>query len=152
MSNFLSAGTKAPVISVQDQDGNDVSLADLKGKKVALFLYPQDGTPTCTTEACNLRDNHKALHKAGYTVIGLSPDSPRKHRNFIKKYELPFPLWSDPEHRLIEAFGAWGEKQMFGNKYMGVFRSTFIIDEKGVVEEVIEKVKAKEHAEQIVGS
>lgn len=150
MSNLLTAGTQAPGIVVKDQDGNDVSFEGLKGKKVALFIYPKDGTPTCTVEACNLRDNHEALQKAGYTVIGLSPDSPRKHQNFIKKHELPFSLWSDQEHELIEAFGAWGEKKMYGKTYMGVFRSTFIINEEGVIEEVIAKVKAKEHATQIM--
>jgi peroxiredoxin Q/BCP len=151
MSTLLPVSSEAPAITVKDQDGNDVSFADLKGQKVALFIYPKDGTPTCTNEACNLRDNHVALQNAGYTVIGLSPDSPRKHQNFIKKHELPFSLWSDQEHTLIEAFGAWGEKQMYGKKYMGVFRSTFIIDENGVIAEVIAKVKAKEHAAQILG-
>ena len=151
MSNtLLQEGSPAPTVSVLDQDGNEVSLENLRGKKVAMFIYPKDGTPTCTNEACNLRDNHAALQAAGYTVIGLSPDSPRKHTNFIKKHELPFPLWADQEHELIEAFGAWGEKQMYGKKYMGVFRSTFLIDEAGTISKVIGKVKAKEHADQIL--
>lgn len=151
MSSLLPVGTKAPIVIVQDQHGEDVSVEDLKGSKAVLFIYPKDNTPTCTVEACNLRDNYSALQAAGYTVIGISPDSPRKHVNFINKFELPFPLWADKEHRLIEAFGAWGEKKMYGKTYMGVMRSTFVLNEDGIITEVIDKVKAKEHAAQVLG-
>lgn len=150
-TTFLQAGTMAPDITVQDQDGSDVSLQDFQGKQpVVLFIYPKDGTPTCTVEACNLRDNYSALQDAGYAVIGISPDSVRKHQNFIAKQSLPFPLWADTEHQLIEAFGAWGEKKMYGKTYMGVMRSTFIINKEGEISHVIEKVKAKEHTQQIL--
>ena len=153
MSNqLLQPGTQAPQIAVQDQDGNDVSVKDLAGKKAVIFIYPKDNTPTCTIEACNLRDNYASFQAKGYTVIGLSPDSPRKHTNFINKFDLPYPLWADKDHALIDAFGAWGEKNTFGKAYMGVIRSTFILDENGTIVETIEKVKAKEHTAQILRS
>ena len=128
-----------------------ITLEKLKGKKTVLYFYPQDDTPTCTNEACNLRDNYKLLLKQGYRIFGVSPDSERKHRNFIAKYKLPFDLLSDPELKLIKAFGVWGKKETFGRKYMGVKRTTFIIDENGIIEEIIEKVVSKDHAAQIMG-
>ncbi|MEL6867738.1 MAG: peroxiredoxin, partial [Bacteroidota bacterium] len=115
-----------------------------------LFFYPKDNTPTCTTEVCNLRDNHEALKAKGYALLGVSPDSARKHINFIKKFDLPFPLISDADLALIKAYDVWGPKKMYGKEYDGLYRTTFLIDEKGIIEEVITKVVAKEHAEQIM--
>jgi thioredoxin-dependent peroxiredoxin len=147
----LKAGDKAPDFEVSDQNGKTVKLSDFLGKKVVLYFYPQDNTPTCTVEACNLRDNYSALKAKGYEVLGVSPDSAKKHTNFIKKFSLPFTLLADTDNKIIESYGLWAEKQMFGKKYMGVLRTTFIIDEKGVIERVIDDVKSKEHAEQILG-
>ncbi len=149
--SLLKEGTKAPAFSGQDENGNTISLKDYKGKKLVVFFYPKDNTPTCTNEVCNLRDNYEGLKKAGYELLGVSADSAKKHQNFIKKFDLPFPLIADTEATMIKAFGAWGQKQMFGKKYEGILRSTFVIDEKGKIEKVIEKVKAKEHADQIMG-
>lgn len=147
----LNPGDKAPDFAVSDQHGNTVKLSDYQGKKVVLYFYPQDNTPTCTVEACNLRDNYSALKAKGYEVLGVSPDSAKKHTNFIKKFSLPFTLLADTDNKIIESYGLWAEKQMFGKKYMGVLRTTFIIDEKGVIERIIDDVKSKEHAEQILG-
>jgi thioredoxin-dependent peroxiredoxin len=147
----LKAGDKAPDFEVSDQNGKTVKLSDFQGKKVVLYFYPQDNTPTCTVEACNLRDNYSALKAKGYEVLGVSPDSAKKHTNFIKKFSLPFTLLADTDNKIIESYGLWAEKQMFGKKYMGVLRTTFLIDEKGVIERVIDDVKSKEHAEQILG-
>jgi peroxiredoxin Q/BCP len=147
---MLQPGTKAPDFTVKDQDGNPVSLHDFKGKKVALYFYPKDNTPTCTEQACNLRDNMAKLRKKGVTVLGVSTDSERKHQNFIKKYSLPFPLLADTDHKLVDAYGVWGEKTLFGRKYMGIFRVTFLIDEKGKIAHVISKVDADDHAAQIL--
>jgi thioredoxin-dependent peroxiredoxin len=147
----LKAGDKAPDFEVSDQNGKTVKLSDFLGKKVVLYFYPQDNTPTCTVEACNLRDNYSALKAKGYEVLGVSPDSAKKHTNFIKKFSLPFTLLADTDNKIIESYGLWAEKQMFGKKYMGVLRTTFLIDEKGVIERVIDDVKSKEHAEQILG-
>ncbi len=146
----LAAGDKVPDITINDQDGNPVNLRDLKGKKVVLYFYPKDQTPGCTTQACNLRDNYKLLLKQGYTVYGISTDSEKSHKKFIEKEKLPFPLLSDPDKKMHDAFGTWIEKSMYGRKFMGTSRSTFIIDEKGVIEEVIEKADPKRHAEQIL--
>lgn len=146
----LKVGDRAPEFNIKNQRGEDVQLSDFKGKKVVLYFYPKDNTPTCTEQACNLRDNYKALMNAGYVVLGISPDSVRKHQNFIKKFDLPFDLLADVDKEMVEAYGVWGEKQMFGRKYMGVIRTTFIIDENGVIEEIVDKVKAKEHTEQIL--
>ncbi len=115
-----------------------------------LFFYPKDNTPGCTAEACNLRDNYSILKEKGYELLGVSPDSARKHQNFIKKFELPFPLIADTEQEVLQKYGVWGEKQMFGKKYMGVFRTTFVINEEGVIEKVFTKVKTKAHSEQIL--
>lgn len=146
----LKPGSKAPEFTVNDQDGNAVSLQQFAGKKVALFFYPQDNTPTCTEEACNLRDHYAALKKKGLVVLGISPDSEKKHRNFIAKHSLPFTLLTDPDHTVHELYGTWGEKQMFGRKYMGTLRTTFLIDEKGKIQAIIDKVVAKDHAAQIL--
>lgn len=146
----LKPGSKAPEFTVNNQDGNAVSLQQFAGKKVALFFYPQDNTPTCTEEACNLRDHYAALKKKGLVVLGISPDSEKKHRNFIAKHSLPFTLLTDPDHTVHELYGTWGEKQMFGRKYMGTLRTTFLIDEKGKIQAIIDKVVAKDHAAQIL--
>jgi len=147
----LEAGTKVPSFNTIDQNENEVSDANLKGKKTVLYFYPKDDTPTCTTQACNLRDNYDALLKAGYQVYGVSPDKAAKHQKFIAKYDLPFDLLVDEDHSLAEAFGVWGLKKMYGREYMGINRTTFVIDEEGTITEVIAKVKAKEHSTQILG-
>jgi peroxiredoxin Q/BCP len=148
---FLKVGSKAPDFGVPDQDGNIVKLTDFKGKKVVLYFYPKDATPTCTTEACNLRDNYKALQKAGYEVLGVSTDTAKSHQKFIAKEKLPFSLLADTERKMHDAYGTWIEKSMYGRSYMGTARVTFVIDEKGVIQEVIEKVESKIHASQILG-
>jgi peroxiredoxin Q/BCP len=145
-----AVGKKAPAFSGRDQNGNKVSLADFKGKTLILYFYPQDNTPTCTTQACNLRDNMTLLARKGYTVVGVSPDDEASHLKFSGKFNLGFPLIADPERKIIEKYGVWGEKQMYGKKYMGLIRTTFIIDGNGVVAGVIEKPKAKEHAQEIL--
>ncbi len=147
----LEAGTKVPSFKTIDQNENEVSDANLKGNKTVLYFYPKDDTPTCTTQACNLRDNYDALLKAGYQVYGVSPDKAAKHQKFIAKYDLPFDLLVDEDHSLAEAFGVWGLKKMYGREYMGINRTTFVIDEEGTITEVIAKVKAKEHSTQILG-
>lgn len=147
---MLKAGDKAPDIESVDQDGNPIKLSDFKGKKIVLYFYPKDNTPGCTAESCNLRDNYEALQNQGYVVLGVSGDSPKSHKKFIDKYELPFPLIADEDKSVHQAFGTWGEKKMYGKTYMGTLRTTFIIDADGVIEEVIEKVKTKEHTAQIL--
>lgn len=146
----LKPGDKAPAFSGVNENGEKVSLSDFKGQKLILFFYPKDNTPGCTAEACNLRDNYELLQSKGYALLGVSPDSEKKHQNFISKFDLPFPLLADTEQETLNAYGVWGEKSMYGRKYMGVFRTTFVIDEKGVIEKVFTKVKTKEHAEQIL--
>ena len=148
----LKAGDKAPNFKAKDENGNPVSLSDFKGKKLVLYFYPADNTPTCTVEACNLRDNYGALRKVGYELLGVSPDSAKKHQNFIKKHSLPFPLLVDEDHAIIKAYGVWGPKLLFGREYDGLLRTTFIINEKGVIERVIDKVESKRHTEQILES
>lgn len=147
---MLKTGEKAPDFESVDQDGNTIKLSDYKGKKVVLYFYPKDNTPGCTAESCNLRDNYEELQKQGYVVLGVSGDSAKSHRKFIDKYELPFPLVADEDKSVHEAFGTWGEKKMYGKTYMGTLRTTFVINEEGVIEEVIEKVKTKDHTSQIL--
>lgn len=146
----LKAGDKAPDFKVNDQDGNQVSLSDFKGKKVVMYFYPRDNTPGCTAESCNLRDNYEALQNAGYEVLGVSTDSEKSHQKFIAKQNLPFTLLADTEKEVHEKYGTWVEKSMYGRKYMGTARTTFLIDEAGKIEEVIEKVKTKDHTAQIL--
>lgn len=146
----LKVGDIAPDFTVKDQDGNQITLSKLKGKKVVLYFYPKDNTPGCTAEACNLRDNYQALLKAGYTVLGVSKDDEKSHKKFIDKFDLPFPLLADTELDIHEKYGTWVEKSMYGRKYMGTARVTFIIDENGKIEEIIEKVKTSDHTAQIL--
>jgi len=145
----LKEGQKAPDFEGIDQDNNKFKLSDFAGKKVILYFYPKDNTPGCTAEACNLRDNYDDLLKKGYKVIGVSPDSEKSHKNFAVKYSLPFPILADPEKKILNLYGAWGEKIMYGKPVTGVLRTTFIIDEKGVIEKIISKVDTKQHTEQI---
>jgi len=146
----LIAGDKAPQFSGINQDGKTIGLDDFKGKKLILYFYPKDNTPGCTAESCNLSENYEMWIDKGFEVIGVSPDSEKSHQKFIEKYGLKFNLIADTNHEILEAFGAWGEKNMYGKKYMGVLRSTFIIDESGVIEAVFEKVDTKNHTEQII--
>lgn len=146
----LSAGDKAPEFSAKDQNGKTVSLKDFKGKKVVLYFYPKDFTPGCTTEACNLRDNYADLKDAGMEVIGVSPDEVESHKKFEEKHELPFILLADPNKKIIEKYGVWGEKNMYGKKSMGLFRTTFLIDEKGVIYKIFKKPKTAIHSEEIL--
>ena len=146
-----AVGEKAPAFKEKDQDGNWVKLSDFKGTKLVLYFYPKDSTPTCTTQACNLRDNYEQLLAKGYKVLGVSVDDEKSHRKFIAKHNLPFPLLADTEHRMVNDYGVWGEKKMYGHTFMGVFRTTFVIDGKGRITEVITKVKSKDHAAQIDG-
>lgn len=146
----LAVGTPAPMFAAKDENGNIVRLSDLKGKKVVLYFYPKDMTPGCTAEACSLRDNYKALLKAGYEVLGVSTDDERSHQKFIAKEKLPFRLLADTDRTLHEAYGTWVKKSMYGREYMGTARVTYVIDERGVIAEVIEKVDTKNHAAQIL--
>ncbi len=146
----LKQGDKAPEILGVDQAGNEIRLSDFAGRKLVLYFYPKDSTPGCTAEACSLRDHYTELQSAGYAVVGVSKDSETSHRKFIEKQALPFPLIADTDITLNEAFGVWREKKMAGRTYMGTVRTTFIIDEQGMIEEVIEKVDTKNHADQIL--
>ncbi len=146
----ITEGQKAPAFKSKDQDGNPVSLSDHLGKKVVLYFYPEDDTPTCTIQACNLRDNYALLKKQGFVVLGVSPDEEKKHKKFEAKYNLPFTLVSDPGHTIIDKYGVWGEKQLYGRNYMGLHRTTFLIDEKGIVKKIFLKPKNKQHAEEII--
>lgn len=149
---MIQVGDKAPQVLGIDQNGQEIQLSQYAGRKVVLYFYPKDSTPGCTAQACNLRDNYEALRQAGYEVIGVSVDSTQSHLKFIEKNQLPFPLISDTEKTPVEQFGVWGEKSMCGRKYMGTFRTTFLLNEEGVVERIItpKEVKTKEHAAQIL--
>jgi len=146
----VTEGSKAPAFKGKDQNGNTVSLSDLKGKKVVLYFYPEDDTPTCTVQACNLRDNFGLLKKEGIVVLGVSPDEEKKHKKFEAKYDLPFTLIADPDHTIIDKYGVWGEKQLYGRHYMGLHRTTFLIDEKGIVKKIFLKPRSKQHTEEIL--
>jgi thioredoxin-dependent peroxiredoxin len=146
----LQVGDTAPDFKVNDQDGNPIKLSSLKGKKVVLYFYPKDMTPGCTTQACNLRDNYKLLQKQGYEVLGVSTDNEKSHRKFADKEKLPFPLLADIDKVVHDKYGTWGEKSMYGRKYMGTLRTTFVIDEKGKITEIISKVDTKAHTTQIL--
>ena len=146
----LKAGDKAPDFSIPNQDGDLVSLSDFKGKKLVLFIYPKASTPGCTAEACNLRDNVSRFRESGYEILGASADSQKRQSNFKEKFELPYDLLADENHELLNAYKVWGPKKFMGKEYDGIHRTTFVIDENGVIENVISKVKTKEHTDQIL--
>lgn len=148
----LNIGDKVPEILGINQDGIEVKASDFAGQKLVLYFYPKDNTPGCTAEACSFRDSFGALRKAGYQIVGVSVDNEKSHKKFIEKQQLPFPLIADTDKKLVEAFGVWGEKTLAGRKYMGTFRTTFLINESGLIEKIIgpKEVKTKEHAEQIL--
>lgn len=146
----LKEGSKAPTFKGKDQNGNIISLADYKGKRVILYFYPEDDTPTCTIQACNLRDNFSIINNSGYTVLGVSPDTEKSHKKFEQKYALPFSLIADPHHYIIDKYGVWGEKQLYGRNYMGLHRTTFLIDEKGIIRKIFSRPKNKQHAQEIL--
>lgn len=146
----LQTGDPAPEILAKDQSGNEVKLSDFKGKKVILYFYPKDNTPGCTAQACNLRDNYDALLNKGFVVLGVSVDDEKSHQKFIKKFDLPFPLLADTDHAIVEAYGVWVEKSMYGRTYMGTARTTFVIDENGIISEIIQKVDTNNHTDQIL--
>ncbi len=146
----LEKGVVAPDFNGIDQDGRNIQLSDFKGSKLILYFYPKDNTPGCTAEACDLRDNYKMWLTKGYKILGISPDSQQSHQKFIAKYNLPFPLIADEDKTIIKAYGAWGLKKLYGREYEGLLRTTFVIDEKGLIEEVFAKVKTKDHTNQIL--
>ncbi len=148
---MLEIGNRMPDFSAADQNGNIVKSADLIGKKTVVYFYPKANTPGCTAEACSLRDNYEWFLALGYNVIGISKDSVKAQKNFSDKYALPFPLLADTDALIIKAFGAWGEKKLYGKTYEGILRKTFIFNENGILEEIIDKVNTKNHAEQILG-
>ena len=147
--DVLKEGDKAPEFIGVNQDGNSISLNDFKGKKVILYFYPKDNTPGCTAESCNLNENYSDLTAKGFEVIGVSPDSPASHLKFIAKYDLKFNLIADTDNKILELYNAWGLKKMYGKEYMGVLRTTYIINEEGIIERIIKKVKTKDHTNQI---
>jgi len=147
---MLTKGKKAPAFSAPNQDGEIVSLKDYLGKKVAIYFYPKDDTPGCTEQACNIRDNMSGLKKIGIEIIGISVDDVKKHKKFEQKYELPFKLIADEDKKIVEKYQVWGEKKMYGRVYMGIFRTTYLINEKGEIVHVIEKVDTKNHTAQIL--
>ena len=147
---MLKIGDKMPDFEVVDQDGNQIGSKDLLGKKTVIYFYPKDNTSGCTAEACSIRDSYEALLAKGYNVVGVSKDSVASHKKFIEKYELPFTLLSDTSTQMLQAFGAWGEKKMYGKTVLGTIRRTFIFDEEGILERIIEKVDTKNHADQIL--
>ncbi len=147
---MLKIGDEAPQFTAQSDGGKTIKLKDFRGKKVVLYFYPKDNTPGCTQEACDFRDAAKPLAKKGTVVLGVSPDSVKSHDKFKQKFHLPFPLLSDEDHQIAEAYGAWQEKSMYGKKYMGIARSTFVIDEKGKIEQIYDKVKVKGHVAELL--
>ncbi|GAA3948845.1 thioredoxin-dependent thiol peroxidase [Chitinophaga oryziterrae] len=146
----LKEGDKAPVFKGKDQSGKDVTLTSLKGRKVILYFYPKDMTPGCTAQACNLRDNYDALLKKGYAVVGVSVDGEKSHQKFAEKYDLPFPLLADDNKEIVTQYGVFGEKQMMGKTYNGVYRTTFLINENGIIDKIIKKPDTKNHTEEIL--
>jgi peroxiredoxin Q/BCP len=150
MAITLKEGDKAPAFTGTDQDGKKISLSDFRGKKLVLYFYPEDDTPTCTIQACNLRDHYSRLKKYGFVVVGVSPDDAEKHKKFEKKFGLPFPLIADTSRVILEKYGVWDRKQMFGHTYMGVLRTSFVIDEKGIIRKIFLRPRNKAHAEEIL--
>jgi thioredoxin-dependent peroxiredoxin len=150
MATHLKVSDKAPFFTGQDQNGDLVSLKEFRGRKLVLFFYPEDDTPACTIEACNLRDNYQLLRNNGFEVIGISPDNSSSHKKFEKKYSLPFALVADENRKIINRYGVWGEKQLYGRRYMGLNRTTFVIDEKGIIRHIFLKPRNRMHAEEII--
>jgi peroxiredoxin Q/BCP len=150
MATFLKQGDKAPAFTGKDQHGNKIALSDYKGRKLVLYFYPADDTPGCTTQACNLRDHYALLQQHQLEIIGVSPDSKEMHQHFIKKYNLPFPLIEDPKLSIINKYGVWGEKNLYGHKFTGVHRTTFLINESGRIEKIFLRPKNKAHSEEII--
>ena len=148
----IQIGQAAPHFSASNQNGKALSLEDFKGKKLVLYFYPKDDTPGCTAEACSLRDHYQTFLAQGYAILGVSPDNETKHQKFIAKYELPFDLLADTDHAVAVAYGVWVEKSMYGRQYMGIARTTFVIDENGQIADIIQKVNTKEHGPQLLGS
>ena len=148
---MLKIGDKAPDFSGIDHDGNPITLSDFKGSKLVLYFYPKDNTPGCTAEACDLRDNYNKFLKNGYKIVGISKGSEKSHRSFIEKFSLPFPLIADTSTEIIQKYDSWGEKKFMGKQFMGILRKTFVIDENGIIIDIIEKVNTKEHSKQILG-
>lgn len=146
----LKEGQKAPVFEGDDQNGNPVSLSDFKGQKVILYFYPKDDTPGCTAQSCNLRDNYQDLISKGFQVVGISTDNVKSHKKFENKYNLPFPLIADPEHTIVEQYGVWGEKKFMGRTFIGTHRTTFLIDENGIIRKIIEKPDTKNHTQEVL--
>jgi peroxiredoxin Q/BCP len=146
----LKEGDTAPAIKAKDQDGNSITLQQFKGKKVILYFYPEDDTPVCTVAACNFRDNFSMLKKKGYEIIGVSPDSPEKHQKFMSKFKLPFTLIADEDKKVINDYGVWGLKKLYGREYMGIHRTTFVIDEKGKIEKIVRRVLSKKATDQVL--
>jgi peroxiredoxin Q/BCP len=149
---MVKEGTTAPAFKTTDQNGDAINLKDLRGKKVVLYFYPKDDTPGCTKEACSFRDAYSKYKKKGITILGVSPDSEKSHQKFITKYELPFTLLADTDHSIADAYGVYGEKKFMGRTYMGIHRTTFLIDEKGKIKKVFEKVKPEDHADEVLGA
>lgn len=150
--SHLTIGKPAPPFTGKDQDGNTISLKDFRGKKLAVYFYPKDDTPACTVQACNLRDNYQLLQQNGYEIIGISPDSVKKHKKFETKYELPFRLLADEDHSIAETYGVWALKKFMGREYIGIIRTTFLINAKGKIERIIDKVVTKAHTQDILRS
>ena len=148
----LKEGDKAPAFAGKDQNGKKISLSDYKGKRLVLYFYSEADSPTCTIESCNLRDNYSLLKKNGFEIVGVSPDDEKKQKKFEIKYKLPFPLIADTSHDVLEKYGVWDQKKLFGREYMGVLRTTFVIDEKGVISKVFAKPKNKAHAQEIIAA
>ena len=148
----LKEGDRAPAFTGTDQNGSKISLKDYKGKKVVLYFYPEDDTPTCTIQACNLRDHYSLLKKNGFAVIGVSPDDVKKHKKFESKFDLPFALIADTSHAILKKYGVWDQKKLFGHEYMGVLRTTFVIDEKGLIRKIFLRPKNKSHPEEIMAA
>lgn len=146
----LQIGDPAPNFTTTDQQGNTITLSQFRGKKVVLYFYPKDDTPGCTAQACSLRDNYERLLASGYVVLGVSVDDEKSHQKFAKKYDLPFPLLADTNHQVVEAYDVWKEKNMYGRTYMGTVRTTFLIDENGLISDIIGKVDTQHHADQIL--
>jgi thioredoxin-dependent peroxiredoxin len=147
---MLTVGQKAPAFTGKDQDGKKILLSDFKGKKLVLFFYPEDDTPTCTEQACNLRDNYALLRQHGFEVMGVSPDEAIRHLKFQAKFKLPYTLLADPSKKIIDKYGVWGEKNLYGRKYMGLIRTSFVINEKGIIRVILRKPRVRQHAEEII--